>query len=94
MPAAWVPRGEVSSISAAWLPGLAGLMSFAGPCFEGWRLEGDGCSRLGGAVSHDRRSREVGGFHVIYLYIYICMCIYIYISVYQSCHQIDLDRRV
>jgi hypothetical protein len=61
IPAAWVPGGQDSSISAAGPPWLAGLMSSAGPCFEGWDLEGAGCSRLGGGVSHARRSGEVGG---------------------------------
>ena len=52
-------------MSAAGLPGLAGLMSSAGPCFEGWDLERDECSRRGGVVSHARRSGEVGGYIVI-----------------------------
>ena len=49
-PAAWVPGGSDSSISAAWLPGLAGLMSSSGPCFERWAMEGAGCCRQGGVV--------------------------------------------
>ena len=65
IPAAWVHGGQDSSISAAWLPWLAGLMSSAGPCFEGWDLEGDGCSRLGSGVSHARCSGEVGGYVAI-----------------------------
>ena len=60
-------------MSAAWLPGLAGLMSSAGPCFEGWNSERDGCSRLGGVVSHARRSGVVGAYlgSLIYIYVYI-----------------------
>ena len=48
--AAWVPGGWDSSISAPWLPGLAGLMSSSGPCFEGWEMERTGCCRQGGVV--------------------------------------------
>ena len=50
IPAAWMPGGLDPSISAAWPPWLAGLMSSAGPCFKGWDLEGAGCSRLGSVV--------------------------------------------
>ena len=72
IPAAWVPGGYDSSISAAWLPGLAGLMSSAGPCFASWDLERDGCSRLGSGVSPARRSGEAGGY-ILYIYIHILM---------------------
>ena len=37
-------------------------MFSAGLCFWGWELERDGCSRLGGGVSHARLSGEVGKY--------------------------------
>ena len=40
-------------------------MSSSGPCFEGWGFERHGCSRLGGGVSHARRSGEVGGYKYV-----------------------------
>ena len=82
IPAAWVPGGQDPLISAAWSLGLAAMISSFGPCFEGWELEGTGCSRLGGVVSHARRSGEVGGYMHIYIYIYIYahFCIFWHIA--------------
>ena len=66
------------------MSGLAGLMSSSGPCFDGWDLEGAGCSRLGGGASHSRRSREVGDICDSYVYRHmgICgKCVYIHVYV-------------
>ena len=59
-----MPGGQDSSIPAAWLPGLAGLMSSAGPCSEGCDLEKDhilGEEEESHTLDALERSAEAGG---------------------------------